>query len=221
MQAASSTIPWQDIDTVLVDMDGTLLDLAFDNFFWLELVPAEYAARTGLAPEEARRRVLAEYERVAGTLAWYSVTHWTQELGLDIRALKQRHRHLISYLPGARRFLSALRALGKPVLVVTNAHPETLVIKCAETRLDLHVDGFFCSHDLEAAKESADFWTRFERARPFDRARTLLVEDSSAVLAAARRHGVGHLVGVSRPDSRLPARVIDSFACVEGVGELV
>ncbi len=211
----------KNVETVLVDMDGTLLDLAFDNFFWLELVPAEYAARSGLSLEEARQRVLTEYERVAGTLAWYSVAHWTRELGLDIRTLKYRHRHLISYLPGARRFLSAVRELGKPVLVVTNAHPDTLEIKRAETRLDLHVDGFFCSHDFAAAKESADFWARLEGARPFDPARTLLVEDSAAVLAAARRHGVAHLVGVSRPDSRRPARVIDSFACVDGVGELV
>lgn len=32
-------IAWQEVDTVLLDMDGTLLDLAFDNYFWQTLVP--------------------------------------------------------------------------------------------------------------------------------------------------------------------------------------
>ncbi|HBT55971.1 MAG TPA: haloacid dehalogenase, partial [Pseudomonas sp.] len=31
---------WNAIDTVLLDMDGTLLDLHFDNHFWLEHMPA-------------------------------------------------------------------------------------------------------------------------------------------------------------------------------------
>jgi 5'-nucleotidase len=30
---------WREIDTVLLDMDGTLLDLEFDSHFWLSLVP--------------------------------------------------------------------------------------------------------------------------------------------------------------------------------------
>ncbi|MCP4043692.1 MAG: haloacid dehalogenase, partial [Gammaproteobacteria bacterium] len=32
-------INWNSIHTVLLDMDGTLLDLHFDNQFWLEHVP--------------------------------------------------------------------------------------------------------------------------------------------------------------------------------------
>ena len=31
-------LAWRDIDTVLLDMDGTLLDLHYDNHFWLEPV---------------------------------------------------------------------------------------------------------------------------------------------------------------------------------------
>jgi 5'-nucleotidase len=32
-------LDWNNIDTVLLDMDGTLLDLAFDSQFWLQDVP--------------------------------------------------------------------------------------------------------------------------------------------------------------------------------------
>jgi FMN phosphatase YigB (HAD superfamily) len=46
--------PWEAIDTVLLDMDGTLLDLRFDNYFWMEFLPERYAERHGLTPEQAR-----------------------------------------------------------------------------------------------------------------------------------------------------------------------
>ncbi|HNG60363.1 MAG TPA: haloacid dehalogenase, partial [Cellvibrionaceae bacterium] len=38
-------IPWQAIDTLLLDMDGTLLDLHYDNYFWLEYLPRAFAAK--------------------------------------------------------------------------------------------------------------------------------------------------------------------------------
>jgi putative hydrolase of the HAD superfamily len=47
---AAAAIDWSRIDTVLLDMDGTLLDLRFDNWFWQELIPSRYAAAHGLSP---------------------------------------------------------------------------------------------------------------------------------------------------------------------------
>ena len=44
----TAPLPWPEIHTVLLDMDGTLLDLRFDNHFWRELVPERYAERHGL-----------------------------------------------------------------------------------------------------------------------------------------------------------------------------
>ena len=38
---------WSRIDHVLLDLDGTLLDLDFDNHFWQTLVPACGARRVG------------------------------------------------------------------------------------------------------------------------------------------------------------------------------
>jgi putative hydrolase of the HAD superfamily len=214
-------ICWDQIDTVLLDMDGTLLDLAFDNFFWLEAVPAEYALRHGIEEAEATRRVLSGYERVVGTLEWYCVEHWTRELGLDIPALKSEHRHRIGYLPGAQRFLSALRAAGKRVRLVTNAHPRALAIKVAETRLDLHVDTMVSSHELGAPKERPEFWVALAARHPFDPGRTVLVEDSLAVLRAAKEYGVRHTIAIRRPDSREPAREVEGFPAVDGVVDLL
>ena len=214
-------LPWERIDTVLLDMDGTLLDLAFDNYFWLELVPARYAAAAGLDVDAAKSMITRRYENVVGSLSWYCLDHWSGELGLDIAELKRSHRHLIRYLPGAERFLAALRAAGKPLSIVTNAHPVTISVKAAQTNVNDRVDAVVCSHELAAPKESGEFWAELARRHPFDSARTLLVEDSLAVLGAARDYGVRHTVAIRRPDSRLPARSIAEFPSVDGVADLL
>jgi putative hydrolase of the HAD superfamily len=220
-ETAAPLLEWDRIDTVLVDMDGTLLDLAFDNFFWLELVPERYAAENGCSVEDARTRLVRRFDAIAGTLNWYCLDHWTRDLGLDVRALKRSHRHLVRFLPLAPEFLASVRARGKNLWLVTNAHRDTLAVKAEQTRVDQLVDRVVSSHDLRAPKESPEFWHGLERLHPFDRGRTLLIEDSVAVLAAARGYGVAHTLAIRRPDSRRPARTIADFASVDGVAELV
>jgi putative hydrolase of the HAD superfamily len=218
---ASLAVDWSEIDTVFVDMDGTLLDLAFDNFFWLELVPARYAERHGLTAEAARERLVSRFDAAAGTLSWYCLDHWTRDLNLDIRTLKRGHSHLIRFLPRAPEFLAAVRARGKALWLVTNAHRDTLKVKAEQTGVDRLVDAVVCSHDLEAPKESNEFWTELGRRHPFDPQRTLLIEDSLAVLGAAAAFGLKHTLAIRRPDSRLPARNIDAFRAIDGVADLV
>jgi len=214
-------VEWDRIDTVLVDMDGTLLDLAFDNFFWLELLPEHYAEVNGCSLADARAELTARFAAIAGTLNWYCLDHWSHDLKLDIRALKRRSAHLVRFLPGAREFLAAVRARGKDVWIVTNAHRDTLAVKTERTGIDRLVDRVVTSHDLRAPKESAEFWHGLERRHPFARGRTLLIEDSLTVLAAATGYGVAHAIAIRRPDSRRPPREIDAFAAVDGVAELV
>ncbi len=50
---------WETVDTVLLDMDGTLLDKHFDDFFWEHYVPEIYAENNDLTPLEARKELLA------------------------------------------------------------------------------------------------------------------------------------------------------------------
>jgi len=220
-RTASPLVEWDRIDTVLVDMDGTLLDLAFDNFFWLEIVPEHYADVNGCSLDHARAKLAERFDAIAGTLNWYCLDHWSRDLGLDIRSLKRRHGHLVQYLPGAREFLAAVRKRGKDLWIVTNAHRDTLSVKTEQTGIDRLVDRVVSSHDLRAPKESAAFWHGLERLHPFDRGRTLLIEDSLAVLAAASGFGVAHTLAIRKPDSRRPPRAIDSFAAIDGVEELV
>ncbi|HCK81077.1 MAG TPA: haloacid dehalogenase, partial [Candidatus Competibacteraceae bacterium] len=93
----SVRLPWAQIQTILLDMDGTLLDLRFDNHFWRELVPERYANRHDLSLEQARAEVAARTRAVEGTMEWYCLDYWSRELALDIVTLKREIAHLISY----------------------------------------------------------------------------------------------------------------------------
>lgn len=214
-------VPWSEIDTLLLDMDGTLLDLAFDNFFWLELVPREYARARNLPLEAAREDVLSRYEPVVGTLPWYCLDHWTGQLGLDLEALKRAHRHRIRYLPGAEAFLGLARRRGKRLILVTNAHRVTLAIKFEQTGLDAWMDAVVSSHDYGIEKEHRSFWEQLQAEQDVCRASALLLEDSPGVLAAARAFGIGHSIAISRPDTSAGERRIEGFAAVPGVANLI
>jgi putative hydrolase of the HAD superfamily len=218
--AAVEKPAWDLIDTVLLDLDGTLLDLAFDNYFWLELIPAAYAASRSMTVEQARAALVPRFRACEGTLAWYCVEHWSRELGLDVAALKRAAAGRISWLPGARDFLRRLRAGGKRLVLLTNAHPSALRIKDEHMGITRHVDAAFSSHVFGAPKESPDFWAAVRAVEPFDRQRTLFVDDSPAVLRAAHTAGIGWIYGVRHPDSSRAARAHEEFPSVESVSDL-
>ena len=214
-------LDWSQIDTVLLDMDGTLLDLSFDSYFWRELVPQEYAGSRGLAIADAVTIVEGHYQRVYGTLDWYCVDYWSRTLDLDIRALKAGVSDRVAYLPESVRFLEAMAVLGKRIVLVTNAHQDALAIKLARTDLANRVDRMFSSHQFSYPKERLEFWAHLQRSEPFDRQRTLFVDDSLPVLAAARDFGLGHLVAIRCPDTTQPPRVVEAFPAVDSVADLL
>jgi HAD superfamily hydrolase (TIGR01509 family) len=217
------TLPlaWQQLDMLLLDMDGTLLDLAFDNYFWLELVPRRYAASANLPQPAAAAELRRRYDRIAGSLEWYCLDHWSEQLGIDILALKHEHRHMIGYLPGAVDFLRHVRASGKRIALVTNAHPDALALKLRQTHLDRFVDAVVSSHTVGHAKESQEFWPCLQAQLAFDPTRSLLVDDSVTVIRAAERAGLRHTLTVACPDSRQPRRHVESGRVVDAVGDLV
>ncbi len=217
-----AAVDWSAIETVFLDMDGTLLDLAFDNWFWQEVVPHRYAQRHGLAAAASTAILEPKFRAVAGTLDWYCIDHWTRELNLDIGALKRAAAAEVRYLPGAEEFLVRLRALGGHRLVLlTNAHPQTLAIKDERVALRRHFHATYSSHPFAAPKEHPEFWPRLLRAEPFVASRTLFVDDSPAVLENARRFGIGWVRAVSRPDSRQPSKDTGDFAAVDRVLDLL
>jgi putative hydrolase of the HAD superfamily len=200
----SITPDWTRIDTVCLDMDGTVLDLHFDNVFWLDALPRRWAAARGLDFDAAMAELKPRFDAKRGTLEWYCIDHWSDELGFDVPALKHEMRAQIRYLDGAPAFLDALRRRGKRVLLTTNAHPISLRIKNEQTGLGAHFDELVSSHEFGVPKESPQFWQRLAQGHGVRVERTLFVDDSAPVLHAARTAGVAWVYQVLQPDSTLP-----------------
>ncbi|HTV80378.1 MAG TPA: GMP/IMP nucleotidase [Steroidobacteraceae bacterium] len=211
---------WSAIDTVLLDLDGTLLDLAFDTRFWRQRIPSAWAQARGISLEEARDLLVPRFREREGTLDWYSIEYWSRELGLDVGALKRAVMHEVEWLAGVPEFLATLRRNGKRLVLFTNAHPVTLAIKDERTGVSAYLDAMFSSHTFLWPKEDPRFWESVRQTEPFDPERTLFVDDSPAVLAAARAAGIRWVIGLRHPDSEGTVRDHGEWPAVNRLTDL-
>jgi len=214
-------IDWNKIDTVLLDMDGTLLDLNFDNHFWKEFVPLKFAQKQGISLVQAKEQLAPRFKSMEGKLEWYCLDYWSEVLALDIAGLKAEIAGLIAVLPHVTEFLEKMHQSRQQVLLVTNAHRGSLGLKMEKTCLQPFFDGIISSHDLGFPKEHAEFWRLLQQRQTFDKQKTLLIDDSPAVLNSARLFGIAYLIAVSRPDTLLPKKEISDYLAIEDFRELM
>ncbi|MCB1841415.1 MAG: HAD-IA family hydrolase, partial [Halioglobus sp.] len=198
-----------------------LLDLHFDNFFWLEHLPREYARLHRITEAESTERLHGRFSAEVGSLQWYCLDHWSKQLDMDIAALKREMQHMIRARPFALEFLERLRASDLDVVMVTNAHRKTLEIKMAEVDITHWFDRVVVSHDLQAPKEQQAFWHRLQALHPFDPARTLLIDDTERVLESAREYGIAHLLTLLQPDSQQQKRLDTRFPGIHHFDEIM
>lgn len=214
-------LDWDQIDTVLLDMDGTLLDLHYDNHFWMEHLPLRYAEANGISVAEAQAQVIRMTDELRGTLDWYCLHYWSDALQLDVPAIYREIESRIALRPHTGNFLRSLREMNKRALLVTNAHPDGLQHKLEITGIDQWLDDIVSSHTLGHAKESDLFWHALQERQPFDPGRTLFVDDNLHVLGAARSYGIQHLLCIRQPDSQSPAREIVEFPAIYDFDEIL
>lgn len=205
----------------MLDMDGTLLDLAYDNYMWLEHIPAEYARQNSILEAEARELLSAKTRSLEGKLQWYCPDHWSEVFDLDIKKLHRNENDRIRYLPSARDFLTAASQHEVRLLLVTNSHLDTLAIKSEVTGITEFFDAVYTSHEIGHAKEDQPFWHAIQEAENFDPEATLFIDDNPSVLESARTFGIRMLLNVTRPDSRRPVRENRDFPTIESVASLI
>jgi HAD superfamily hydrolase (TIGR01509 family) len=212
---------WMDIDTVLLDMDGTLLDLHFDNFFWLNHLPKRYSQIHSISLTSANEYIKQLTSKVKGTLNWYSTEYWSEKLNLNIYQLKKEISSLIKVRPFVLKFLQELKSAEKKRILITNAHPESLKLKIKNTGIDKELDAIFTSHEFKYPKESQEFWSILADRIKFDPKRTLFIDDSPTILMAAEHFGIRYILGVNKPDSKKSAVKIKIFNSISYFNEIL
>lgn len=213
-------IDWNAIDTVLLDMDGTLLDLHFDNYFWLTHLPQKYAQARGIPQEQATEEVLSQVKSHEGTLNWYCLDFWSAALKLNVGELKREVQHKIQIRPYVEGFLKTLQAKNKKLVLITNAHEDSLNLKMEVTQIDRWLDVVISSHQFRYPKENQLFWETLSEVEPFDPHRTLFIDDTVRILKAAQMYGIKHLLCIHQPDSQ-QSRFVDEFPAIHHFDEIM
>ena len=216
-----TAVDWSRLDTVLLDMDGTLLDLEFDNHFWGTVIPEHWGRQRGLDVKTSQATLAPVFAGQQGKLNWYCLDFWAETLGLDIPSIKAGYTDGVRWRPQAETFLAHLNASQIDVVLITNAHPVTLEMKSARLPLARWFHKMVSSHDYGSPKETPDFWRALMAERPFNPERTLFMDDSEHVLDAARAFGVAHLITLRQPDSSLPARATTRYPAIHHFEEIL
>jgi len=212
---------WNNIDSVFLDMDGTLLDLHFDNHFWLHHVPLRYAEKHDLSKQEATNILLPRFKTMEGTIDWYCVDYWSKQLDMDIALLKEEVKHLIQVHPFVVEFLQQLKVAGKQRVLVTNAHQKSLALKMKQTPLSGLLDTIISAHQLGIPKEAPDFWLQLSKIYNYNPQKTLLIDDNLFALASAKAHGIKHLLAIYKPDSQAGIKNVGSFDAIHSFKDIL
>ncbi len=213
-------------ETVLLDLDGTLLDLGFDDQFWTKTVVEAYADHKNINYGEALGYVSGIMRAQAGQLTWYDFDHWQQELDIDLDQLQRQSSDRVRCRPGTIEFLEHLQTTEARVILATNAHPKVLDFKFdALRRRSLNFTEYFdqivSSHTIGFPKESTSFWQQLQRKTEFVPESSVLIDDNLTVLVQAQSFGLSGLIGITQPNLDQSPQSVHGFPAVQFLDILI
>lgn len=217
----SSNVNWNKIESILLDLDGTLLDLNFDLHFWLEYIPKVYSEKHNISFQDAKKIIVSRIESQEGKLTWYCLDFWEENLGLDIMKLKKDISYLIQVHKHVLDFLNAAKKNKKQIFLVTNAHRKGIDLKMEASGLQSYFDKIISSHDFGSPKQDQKFWIELANTIDFDKDRSIFFDDSLDVLEAASKFSIKNIVAINKPSTKLDKKNIPGFINIENFSEVM
>jgi len=193
------------IKNFLIDLDGVILDLKYDSFFWKEHIPKIYSKLHQISYKEAQTITKQIFNYKKKTMDWYDINYWSNMLSFDVNKEKENNMERIALINGSKNFLEDLIRHDKNLYLITNAHPKTLQIKLKKYNIRKYFKSIICSHELNYIKEETQFWYILKNKLNIRFEDSVLIEDSLDNLMAAQSAGLKNLVYVSKksPQSRI------------------
>lgn len=202
-------------------MDGTLLDLAYDDFIWNHLLPIRYAEIHQCTIEQSKTTLFEFYQEHNHTLNWYSSRFWTAKVGVDVLAMQIEYKDKVKKREGCLELLNYLKENGYSIWLATNADAAGLKLKLEKTHLADYFDVIISSETIGHAKEFVEFWEILAKQHPFDAKTSYFIDDTEKVLNGAKKFGIHNLFSIQQPSSDNAPRTEFAYPMLNNLTDLI
>ena len=197
---------------ILSDLDGVILDLAYDKKFWELWLPEQVTRQTNKSIEEAKAEIMTEIDIQRGTLNFYDLNYWDDLLNVDCMQIFQEKEERCSYLAGSYEALQRLSTLKNPKYILTNGDPRIQEYK-AETQNFLEFfDSIFYSMHAGYPKESKEFWALARHNLNLEFEDAIFIDDDLKVVTAAAKAGIKQVAWITQGKNRILQNRVETFA---------
>lgn len=137
------------------DVDGTLVDLEYNDLVWFKEIPELVAKKKKINFEESLKLVKEEYSRLGEhNLNWYDIKYWISYFDLEVsyKKILEKYESQIKIFPDV---IPTLEELKKDfTLIVTTAMPREFLIPKMKKLEQYFKNSFSALSDFKELKNS-------------------------------------------------------------------